>query len=266
MAVFVIRFSFLSHFQILVHRISVVSLLSSFGLLLLSWIAGLLFPLAVATILTVSGYSLTWFCKPYLIVGLFVAPVLLGIGSVHCLTKQVNTTLLPRYWTLIRFSPIHLLIHLFIYPFNHSQLFLQFQEKSSVQKTGAILQLWQQETNMFYSCLIIWTGLLGVMTYYDLASAHLPLLWVIFPLCIRVFIWENMIQKNSHDTGKIVQFVIMYLSSVLVPVCFTSYSSVTVLDLFIPIMGRSGSQTIPDVFIAVIVAVFVIVLTSYLVS
>lgn len=133
-------------------------------------------------------------------------------------------------------------------------------------KTDALLPLWQQESNVFYSCLIIWTGLLGVMTYYNLASAHLPLLWVFFPLLIRVFIWENMIQKNTCGTGNIVQFVIMYLSSVLVPISFTSYSFVTVLDLFIPIMGRSGSQTIPDVFIAVIVAILVIVLTSYLVS
>ncbi|XP_031550512.1 endoplasmic reticulum metallopeptidase 1-like isoform X2 [Actinia tenebrosa] len=216
-----------------VNRISITSLLSSFGILLLSWVAGLTFPLTVAAILTTSGHSLTWFCRPYLIAGLFVSPVLLGIGSVHCLVKHV--TLLPK-------------------------------EKSSGDKTNALTQLWQQETNVFYSSLIIWTGLLGVMTYYNLASAHLPLLWVIFPLCIRVFIWENMLRKNSCGTGNIVQFLIMYLSSVLVPVCFTSYSCVTVLDLFMPIMGRSGSQTIPDVFIAVIVAILVIVLTSYLVS
>ena len=129
-----------------------------------------------------------------------------------------------------------------------------------------LAQLWQQEANVFYSSLLIWTGLLGVMTYYDLASAHLPLLWVIFPLCIRVFLWENFVQKNSGGKANIVHFIIMYLSAVLVPVCFTSYALMAVMDLFIPIMGRSGSQTIPDVFIAVIVAILVIVLTSYLVS
>jgi hypothetical protein len=144
-------------------------------------------------------------------------------------------------------------------------IFPPSQQGKSSQVKNVLPELCQNETNMFYASLTVWTGLLGVMTYHNLASAHLPLLWVIFPL-LRVLIWENVIQKNSCMTKNIGQFMVVYLSSVLVPVCFTSYAFLTVLELFVPIMGRSGSQTIPDVFIAVIVAVLVIVLTSYLVS
>ena len=139
------------------------------------------------------------------------------------------------------------------------------QAKSSDPQT-ILSTLCKQETNLFYASMVIWNGLLGVMTYYKLASAHLPLVWVIFPLVIRGVIWENLVQKNRCVTKNIGQFVVCYFASVLVPLCFNSYMVVTVLELFIPIMGRSGSHTIPDLFIAGIVSAFVIMQTSYVVS
>ncbi|KAK3709030.1 hypothetical protein QZH41_014908 [Actinostola sp. cb2023] len=63
-------------------------LVTSLGVLVLSWIAGLVLPLSVAILLTKAGHSLTWFCRPYLLIGLFVAPTVLGLCSVHCLAKS----------------------------------------------------------------------------------------------------------------------------------------------------------------------------------
>jgi len=83
---------------------------------------------------------------------------------------------------------------------------------------------------------------------------------------MRGIIWDKLIQKNNCVSKSIIKFMCVYLASVLVPLCMTSYMMITIVELFIPIMGRSGSQTMPDVFIAGLLAVLVILQTSYLVS
>lgn len=122
-----------------------------------------------------------------------------------------------------------------------------------------------RETETFYASLLVWTIILSVMTYYRLASAHLPLLLVMFPLIIRVFIWENFFAtKTSHP--KLGAFVLMYLLATLIPIQFCTYVTMGVFDVFVPIMGRAGTQTPPDVFIAVLCSFAVVMLTSYVVS
>ena len=58
----------------------------------------------------------------------------------------------------------------------------------------------------------------------------------------------------------------MYLLAILIPLLFCAYMTIGVFDLFVPIMGRSGTQTPPDVFIAVLCALAVVMLFSYVVS
>ena len=103
------------------------------------------------------------------------------------------------------------------------------------------------------------------MTFYRLASAHLPLLLVIFPLIVRVFIWEYIIvtQSASQNLGK---FVFVSLLAICIPIQFCSYLTIGVFDVFVPIMGRGGTHIPPDVFIAVLCAFVVVMLTSYMVS
>ena len=123
----------------------------------------------------------------------------------------------------------------------------------------------RRETETFYASLLVWTIILLVMTYYRLASAHLPLLLVIFPLIVRVLIWENLFTtKTSYQ--RLGSFVFIYLLSQLIPIQFCTYVTVGVFDVFVPIMGRGGTQTPPDVFIAVLCSFAVVMLTSYLVS
>ena len=58
----------------------------------------------------------------------------------------------------------------------------------------------------------------------------------------------------------------MYLLATLIPVQFSMYFTFAIFDLFMPIMGRAGTQTPPDVFISVLCAFGVVLLTSYMVS
>ena len=82
---------------------------------------------------------------------------------------------------------------------------------------------------------------------------------------MRVVIWENFFAKKTVDQN-VGKFVIMYLLALLIPVQFCSYGAIAVFDVFVPIMGRAGTQVPPDIFIAGLSAFVVITLTSYVVS
>ena len=122
-----------------------------------------------------------------------------------------------------------------------------------------------RETETFYASLLVWTVILLIMTYYHLASAHIPLLLVIFPLIGRFFIWESFFaSKTVHR--RLETFAFMYFLAILIPVQFFTYVTIGVFDVFVPIMGRAGTEMPPDVFIAVLCSFAVVMLTSYVVS
>ena len=104
-----------------------------------------------------------------------------------------------------------------------------------------------------------------ILIYNQLALAHVPLLLVIFPLVVRVFVWENFFMTNAVDQN-LGKFVFMYLLATLIPIQFCAQLTVAMFDMFVPIMGRAGTRAPPDVIMALMCALVVVVLTSYLVS
>lgn len=72
-----------------------------------------------------------------------------------------------------------------------------------------------------------------------------------------------MTKTVDQNLGK---FVFMYLLATIIPLQFFTQLAVAMFDIFVPIMGRAGSQAPPDVVMAVMCAFVVVVLTSYLVS
>ena len=83
---------FISSGKVLRLSSGVGDLIISLFILLLSWIVGTSFSVAVGVLLTYSGHSLTWYCRPYLLLALYTAPSLLGIGLVHFLIKKSIVT------------------------------------------------------------------------------------------------------------------------------------------------------------------------------
>ena len=137
------------------------------------------------------------------------------------------------------------------------------QTTSAEDRIASCLAAREMET--FYASLLVWTVILLMMTYYHLASAHIPLLLVIFPLVGRFFIWESFFaSKTAH--GKLETFAFIYFLTILIPVQFCTYMTIGVFDVFVPIMGRAGTETPPDVFIAVLCSFAVVMFTSYVVS
>ena len=61
----------------------VTSFIKAFFYILLSWILSLLFVFLLAKMVTTSGQSLSWYCKPYVLVGLYVLPGMLVMCGIH---------------------------------------------------------------------------------------------------------------------------------------------------------------------------------------
>ena len=57
--------------------------LLSFGVMVLSWLAGVLVAVAIAALLTLLGCSMVWFSQPLLIIPLYMLPSFLAISEVH---------------------------------------------------------------------------------------------------------------------------------------------------------------------------------------
>ena len=70
------------------HTSSITDLFISLLVLLLSWLVGIAAPVAIAILLTYTGHSLTWYCRPYLLLPLYATPSLFGAGFVHFLAKR----------------------------------------------------------------------------------------------------------------------------------------------------------------------------------
>ena len=51
--------------------------------IVLSWILSFLFAFLIAKVITASGQSMSWYCKPYVLIGLYVVPGMLVMCGIH---------------------------------------------------------------------------------------------------------------------------------------------------------------------------------------
>ena len=58
-------------------------------------------------------------------------------------------------------------------------------------------------------------------------------------------------------------FLMLHLLGGLLPSLIFAYLGYAVLLMFIPIMGRAGSDVIPDIFVGVLISVLVSVVSTY---
>ena len=68
---------------------ALTDMLGSLFILILSWVVGMIFPVALSLVVTYAGHSLSWYCRPYLLIPLYAAPSLFGIGFVHFITRRL---------------------------------------------------------------------------------------------------------------------------------------------------------------------------------
>ena len=125
------------------------------------------------------------------------------------------------------------------------------------------------EQIIMHSNQFVWWGVLLVTTYLRLSSAFVPFLLLVFPLVFRTFIWDillkPLISKSKFPIMYKNGFIICYALAML-PLMLSFILVYSIMDLFIPLMGRSGSIASPDVVIAIISASLTCQVLHYIVS
>ncbi|OWA52742.1 Endoplasmic reticulum metallopeptidase 1 [Hypsibius exemplaris] len=116
-----------------------------------------------------------------------------------------------------------------------------------------------RESIIYHSVGFLWMIVLIVTTSYGLNSAFVPLLFLAGPLPIRVM-WLNFQPLTRRD---LTAFLTAHMTSVSIPTIFGLYTLLSMLRVFIPIFGRSGSELNPDVALAVLVSFSIACLMSY---
>ncbi|XP_054842505.1 endoplasmic reticulum metallopeptidase 1 [Eublepharis macularius] len=106
--------------------------------------------------------------------------------------------------------------------------------------------------------LAFWSVMLALLTYLGLCSAFVSAIWVAFSLLTKL-----MTYKELKEKGATMKFVLVYLLGMFVPYLYLMYLNWVVFEMFIPSMGRSGSEIPPDILMASFVVMVSIFLSSY---
>ncbi|XP_035317470.1 endoplasmic reticulum metallopeptidase 1 isoform X1 [Cricetulus griseus] len=112
------------------------------------------------------------------------------------------------------------------------------------------------DTSLFVHC-----GFLVVLTYQGFCSAFISAIWVAFPLFTKLCVYKDF--KKHGAQGRLIAF---YLLGMSIPYLYGLYLIWAVFEMFTPILGRSGSEIPPDVVLASILAVCVMILSSYFIK
>ncbi|XP_013203543.1 endoplasmic reticulum metallopeptidase 1 isoform X1 [Microtus ochrogaster] len=112
------------------------------------------------------------------------------------------------------------------------------------------------DTSLFVHC-----AFLVALTYQGFCSAFMSAIWVAFPLLTKLCVYKDF--KKHGAQGR---FIALYLLGLSIPYIYGLYLIWAVFEMFTPILGRSGSEIPPDVVLASILAVCVMILSSYFIK
>ncbi|XP_043923132.1 endoplasmic reticulum metallopeptidase 1 [Protopterus annectens] len=113
----------------------------------------------------------------------------------------------------------------------------------------------------FDASLALWCIALVLLTSAGICSAYVTALWVAFPL-----VTELLVQAELKTRGATLKFLLVYLLGMFMPCVHTIYLLWFAFEMFVPILGRSGTEIPPDMVLAVLFALCTTILTSYFVS
>uniref|UniRef100_A0A6J0V3C8 Endoplasmic reticulum metallopeptidase 1 isoform X1 n=1 Tax=Pogona vitticeps TaxID=103695 RepID=A0A6J0V3C8_9SAUR len=107
--------------------------------------------------------------------------------------------------------------------------------------------------------LVFWSITLALLTYLGVSSAFISAIWVAFPLLTKLFTYKELKEK-----GATMKFISIYLLGMFIPHLYLLYLNWIIFEMFVPIMGRSGSEIPPDIVMAAFIVLVCILLSSYL--
>ena len=207
---------------------TVFMIIISMGSVILSWTSAILVAVLEAFIITKLGKSLSWYSHPLFAIMLYGMPALCTILFVHHSTRHAAK----------KFG-----IHC---------------GSDEVEQTA-------YAKNCILAHLLIISILVALMTYKGILSTFMLTLYLLFPLIFHGII-GIIVLKDENDDLYSTKLIGIHIIAVAVPVVVVIYHLFSIFDVFVPIMGRQGSEIPPDVVLAVISSFCIIMVTLYLVS
>lgn len=159
-----------------------------------------------------------------------LAPTLVGLG-VMCLGVQLT-------W----YSSPWLFVGLFLVPATIGITF------STVLSKRSDCSEQQMETDTFVASALFWMALLGVSTAARLGSSYIFLAWVAFPVAARAAaeaLWGSAASRQHSVKRMVFQLV----AGQAVPLILTFTVTFPIFDIFMPLMGRCGTDVPADAVI-----------------
>lgn len=125
------------------------------------------------------------------------------------------------------------------------------------------------ERSSFFATQLVWITILLLLTSLRLCSAFLFLLVSLFPLVFRNFLFDVLIspelRKSSDRSMFGVAYVVSMATCVGLPLMLYLQLDVGLFQMFIPLMGRSGSYLPPDVAIGLLTCFSICTATPHMV-
>lgn len=109
--------------------------------------------------------------------------------------------------------------------------------------------IWVIESLYFEVSRLVWTLFTLGMTLANIKSSFFCMSWVLFPSIGRAILDHMYERSPSKRRPRDVWWLIIHLTSLLVPLVLNMYLTLTTFAMFIPIMSRSGSWINPDLII-----------------
>lgn len=148
------------------------------------------------------------------------------------------------------YSTLVILVHVFV----QDVLNITVASRESPLSLGLRVQARLNGINVFWGVATL------TATIFGFRSGYLLMIIILFNLITNLIIYL----AKLHNT--INKWLRVYIVGAFFSILWTSYMHNIILEIFIPITGRSGAQKNPDVMIAMIIAFSTIFMCSYLVS
>ncbi|KAK7861774.1 hypothetical protein R5R35_010791 [Gryllus longicercus] len=107
------------------------------------------------------------------------------------------------------------------------------------------------------SYLFMWTFLLIVCTVFSIRSGFIALFWTFFP-CVGSLV-QSHVYKHWRD-GK---WILYHCGALLLPACQSLYLMLGAVNLYIPIMGRTGSGNHAEIVLAFLTSIIFVFFFSF---
>uniref|UniRef100_M4C1N7 Uncharacterized protein n=1 Tax=Hyaloperonospora arabidopsidis (strain Emoy2) TaxID=559515 RepID=M4C1N7_HYAAE len=119
--------------------------------------------------------------------------------------------------------------------------------------------LWHLEESLFEAVLCAWMGMLVICMQLGFISSYILALWIFFPLVGQVLC--QLLQRFRLLSSGL--YIFISLGATIIPVIHTMCCLAIALMFFIPLLGRSGPVLPPDLILALLMCVILLIMVSY---